>query len=388
MTLGSRVIFFSPSFGDGGVERDTVNLANGFIDLGVAVSLMTRAAGGAFLDQLCPDVERITLCGTTPGELGRELEQVLSKHPGSVVLSCNDADDRIAIALKRQLKGHTGTRFYIRVGTAIVSRIREDRFHHLTGWLQRRRLSRLYRDCDGVITTSRGTAQEIVDELNVPRERVTPLPNPTLTPDFGDGDPPAALHPWFAPGQPPVIIAIGRLARVKDYPTLMRAFAQLRAQRVCRLLILGQGRQRGRLGALADELAIRADVDLPGFCPDPYGYLRQSRLLVVSSTREGGPIVLIEALALGIPVVSTDCPTGPREILQDGRYGRLVPMERPDLLAKAMAETLDRPPAPDFLRQAAAPYTQMNSCRQHLQAMGLGHILADDIPTLPTAPAR
>ncbi|RQW84386.1 MAG: glycosyltransferase [Methylococcus sp.] len=388
MTLGSRVLFFSPSFGDGGVERDTVNLANGFIDLGVSVRLMTRAAGGAFLDQLRPGVERITLSEINPGGLGRELEQVLREHPGSVVLSCNDADDRIAIAVKRRLNGQTGARFYIRVGTAIVSRIREDRFHHLTGWLQRRRLSRLYRDCDGVITTSRGAAREIVNELKVPHERVTPLPNPTLTPGFGVGDPPTGLHPWFAPGQPPVIIAIGRLARVKDYPTLMRAFAKLRAQRDCRLLILGQGRQRSRLEALADELAIGGDVDLLGFCPDPYGYLRQSRLLVVSSTREGGPIVLIEALALGIPVVSTDCPTGPREILQDGRYGRLVPMENPDLLAEAMAETLDHPPAPDFLRQAAAPYTQMNSSRKHLRTMGLGHMLADYPPTLPNVPAR
>ena len=377
MAQGSRVVFFSPSFGDGGVERDTVNLADGFLELGVAVCLLVPETGGAFLDELHPGVERINLSESTPAGLGRELTQNLREHPGSVVLSCNDADDRIAIAVKRQLAGRTGARFYIRVGTAIVSRIRENRFHRLTGWLQRRQLARLYRDCDGVITTSRGAAREIVEELGVAPHRVTPLPNPTLTHDFGEPDHGPAPHPWLEPGQPPVIIAIGRLARVKDYPTLLRAFAQLHQQMDCRLLILGQGRQRGRLERLADELGIRDVIDLPGFRPDPYAYLRRASLLVVSSTREGGPIVLIEALALGIPAVSTDCPTGPREILQDGRYGPLVPVERPDLLAKAMAETLDHPPPSEFLREAAAPYTQMNSCRLHLRAMGLGHVLSD-----------
>ena len=388
MARGSRVIFFSPSFGDGGVERDTVNLANGFLELGVAVSLLIRETGGAFLDQLHPGVERITLSESTPDGLGRELAQMLRDHPGCVVLSCNDADDRIAIAVKRQLAGQTDARFYIRVGTAIVSRIRENRFHHLTGWLQRRQLARLYRDCDGVITTSRGAAREIVEELGIKSTRVTPLPNPTLTLDFGEPDHGPAPHPWLEPGQPPVVIAIGRLARVKDYPTLLRAFAQLRQHRECRLLILGQGRQRGRLERLADELGILDVIDLPGFRPDPYAYLRRACLLAVSSTREGGPIVLIEALALGIPAVSTDCPTGPREILQDGRYGPLVPVKRPDLMAKAMADTLDHPPPPDFLRQAAAPYTQMNSCRLHLRAMGLGDLLPDTVSSGLTVPAK
>jgi glycosyltransferase involved in cell wall biosynthesis len=169
-------------------------------------------------------------------------------------------------------------------------------------------------------------------------------------------------------------MALGRLARVKDYPTLIRAFAQLRAERACRLLILGRGRQRDRLLQLATRLGVGEDVDLPGFFDNPYASLRRASLLAVSSLREGGPIVLIEALAQGIPVVSTDCPIGPREILQDGRYGRLVPPGDPAALAAAMRETLDNPPDAALLRQGAAPYTQADSCRRHLQAMGLAPV--------------
>lgn len=369
-----RIVFFSPSFGDGGVERDTVNLANGFSALGYPVAILLRQTEGAFQSQLQSGVERIRLPGGRPEASGQALADYLGAHAVAAVISANDADDRIAVRVKAQLADRSGARFYIRVGTAIVSRLREDRLHWLTGGFRRRQLARLFLACDGVITTSTGAAREIVAELGIPPARVTAIPNPTLTADVERLAAVEPGHPWFAAGQPPVIMALGRLARVKDYPTLIRAFAQLRAERACRLLVLGRGRQRDRLLQLATRLGVGEDVDLPGFFDNPYASLRRASLLAVSSLREGGPIVLIEALALGIPVVSTDCPTGPREILQDGRYGRLVPPGDPAALAAAMRETLDNPPDAALLRQGAAPYTQADSCRRHLQAMGLAPV--------------
>jgi len=154
-------------------------------------------------------------------------------------------------------------------------------------------------------------------------------------------------HPWFRPGQPPLLLAVGRLQMQKDYPTLIRAFAQVRQSRRARLLILGEGKERLMLEALIKKLGLEEDVSLPGFVMNPYAYMARASLFVLSSRWEGLPTVLIEALCCGTPVVSTDCPSGPREILRDGQYGQLVPVAQADALAKAIETTLaDKAPNP------------------------------------------
>ena len=140
-------------------------------------------------------------------------------------------------------------------------------------------------------------------------------------------------HPWLEAGQPPVILAVGRLSTQKDYPSLIRAFAMVRAKRQARLVILGAGRDQHKteqrqeeIASLARELGVGDDVDAAGFAANPFAYMSRSAVLALSSLYEGLPAVLIQAMACGCPVVSTDCPTGPREILEDGRYGPLVPV--------------------------------------------------------------
>jgi glycosyltransferase involved in cell wall biosynthesis len=167
-------------------------------------------------------------------------------------------------------------------------------------------------------------------------------------------------HPWFRAGEPPVVLGIGRLTRQKDFPTLIRAFAGVRRQRPVRLIILGEGEDRAALDTLVTELGLGDDVALPGFRDNPLGYLSASALFVLSSAWEGLPTVLIEALAAGTRVVSTDCPSGPREILQEGRLGTLVPVGDVPALAAAMSAALDCPPCPapaaalePFTREAA-----------------------------------
>ena len=170
-------------------------------------------------------------------------------------------------------------------------------------------------------------------------------------------------HPWFAPGQPPVILGVGRLTPQKDFPTLVRAFSQVRRLRAARLVILGEGEGRAELEALADELGVKEDLALPGFQNNALSYMAHSAVFVLSSAWEGLPTVLIEALAAGTRVVSTDCPSGPREILQDGRFGALVPVGDASALARAILETLERPAScvsPDalhsFTRDAAVDH--------------------------------
>ena len=176
-------------------------------------------------------------------------------------------------------------------------------------------------------------------------------------------------HPWFAPGSPPVVLGIGRLTTQKDFPTLLKAFAQVRAVRKARLMILGEGRDRQALEVLARELGVASDVDLPGFVLNPFPYMVRASLLVLSSAWEGLPGVLIEAMACGCPVVSTDCPSGPSEILDGGAYGPLVPVGDDGALAKAILSVLEMPPDPERLRARAALFSVERATDQYLQVL-------------------
>ena len=149
-------------------------------------------------------------------------------------------------------------------------------------------------------------------------------------------------HPWFAPGAPPVILGAGRLTEQKDFPTLIRAFALVRKKHPARLMILGEGEERSKLETLVQELGLEKEVSLPGFVDNPYKYMKRAAVFVLSSRWEGFPNVLVEAMALGTPVVSTDCPNGPAEILENGKWGELVPVGETQSLASAVLRTLDR----------------------------------------------
>ncbi len=183
-------------------------------------------------------------------------------------------------------------------------------------------------------------------------------------------------HPWLKGGGPPVVLGVGRLTRQKDFPTLLRAFARLRERVDARLIILGEGEDRDALEALARELDIGDVTDLPGFVDNPYGWMRRANVFVLSSAWEGSPNALTEALYLGTPVVATDCRSGPRELLEDGRYGPLVPVGDTEALAGAIEATLARPLSPADLHHAVIEYTRERSTRHYLEVMGLSRDLA------------
>jgi glycosyltransferase involved in cell wall biosynthesis len=197
----------------------------------------------------------------------------------------------------------------------------------------------------GVIAVSRGVADDLARLAGLPRERIAVIHSPvdveTIRARAGETPP----DDWLAPGQPPVVLGVGRLAAAKDFATLLRAFALLRAQRAARLVLLGEGPERGRLEALARELGVSHDVRMRGFEPNPFAFMARAGVLASSSRYEGLANVLREALACGCPVVATDCPSGSAEALGDGALGRLVPVGDARALADALAETLAAPPA-------------------------------------------
>jgi len=255
-------------------------------------------------------------------------------------------------------------------------------FHHnlsseLAGWStsRRRRRVRLWNRilgrAEGLIAVSRGVANDFIAATGIGEERVRVVYNPIIDSGFAARAEEPADHAWLGGDGPPVILGVGRLTRQKDFATLVSAFALVCKQLPCRLLIIGEGEERKRLEALAVTLGVRGAFDLAGFQANPLPYMREARLLVMSSRWEGFGNVLVEALYCQTPVVSTDCPHGPREILAHGEFGRLVPVGDPPALADAMISSLGDNPDQGRLRARAEDFSADSSADGYLDALGL-----------------
>ncbi|MFB4205480.1 glycosyltransferase [Arhodomonas sp. KWT2] len=352
--------------GDGGVERMLVHTANALAARGVAVHLLVADRDQRFLDR-CDDT--VALSELEAGSSVDAVRRFLEHERPAVLISAKLRDDRIA-ADARDAAG-SGTRVFFRVGNPLVHRLRQGRANPLRRWRRRRQMARLYRRADGVIAVSGGIADDLVDGLGVPRSRIRVLPNPTITAAVHDEAREAVVHPWFQGDGPPVILAIGGLRRQKNFASLVRAFARVRGERAARLVILGDGRQRERLLALARRLDVAGDVDLPGWQPNPYAFMARAAVFVSCSRWEGSPNVLVEAAALGVPLVAADCISGPREILEGGRLGHLVPVDDAPALAAAIDAALREPAPAEMTRRAAEPYQADNSAQAYIDALPL-----------------
>ena len=199
-----------------------------------------------------------------------------------------------------------------------------------------------YPMADEIVAISEGVADDIKKVSGVSEEKISIIHNPVVTRELKEKSKESVDHGFFELGVP-VILSVGRLDKQKDYKTLVRSFKQVRKKVDSRLLILGEGNQRAEIQELINELNIKKDVDLPGFVENPYKYMRKSSVFVLSSRWEGFGNVIVEAMATGTPVVSTNCPSGPSEILKNGRYGELVPVGNSKKLADAILRTLKNP---------------------------------------------
>ena len=209
----------------------------------------------------------------------------------------------------------------------------------------------LYPRAAAVVAVSEGVALDSEHVFKLPRERLSVIPNPVLTPELDVLAAQSAHHPWITTHDLPVLLACGRLTPQKDYPTLLRAFKQVQSSRAARLVILGEGELRQELEALCLQLGLEDVVDMPGFCANPYALMARCDLYVLSSRFEGSPVVLVEALACGARIISTDCPSGPSETLSGVVGARLVPVGDPDALASGILAMLaDTQPAPGARR--------------------------------------
>jgi len=364
---GPIAVFVSFS-GTGGVERMVVNLIRGFLDLGRTVDLVLVRAEGPHLDRLPPAVNLVPLGSRHTLQSVPALARYLRTGRPTALLAAKDRAGRTAV-LARTLAG-TDTRILLRLGTHLSAAM-ADR-SALARWLRYLPIRRLYPRVDQIVAVSAGVADDIARVARIPRARIRVIRNPVITPELPALAAAPPGHSWFQPGQPPVIVGAGRFQRQKDFPTLIRAFALLHEELDCRLLILGEGGGQAGLEGLVAALGLHGRVHLPGFLANPYPILAGAALFVLSSRWEGSPNVLTEAMALGTPVVATDCPSGPRELLADGRYGPLVPVGDVPALAAAMRRTLAHPLPRSLLKAAVAEYEQARSAAEYLDAMAPG----------------
>ena len=364
MSTEGAIAFFLPSLVGGGAERVVVNLAQGITERGIRVDLVLAAAEGALLDQVSPTVRLVDLRAPRVLRSLVPLAAYLRRERPRVLISSMGHANLIAIWAAK-LAGGVAPLIVTEHNTLSQETQRQSR---LVGRVWPILLRTFYPWATSVVAVSRGAADDLARTAGLPRHRIEVVYNPVITPAMLALARQAPDHPWLAPGQPPVILGVGRLTRQKDFCNLVRAFAEVRRRRPARLVILGEGPERPAIEALARELGVAEDMALPGFQDNALAYMAGSAVFVLSSAWEGLPTVLIEALAAGTRVVSTDCPSGPREILQDGRLGALVPVGDAAALAGATLEALERP-AIAIPTDALLPFTRDASVDHYLRVI-------------------
>lgn len=391
-----KIAMLLPSLAAGGVGRSMLHLAEAFHTAGHPVDLVLCRAEGPYMSEVPAGVQivalrrqsslsaRLQLARMDPGGITAmarpallawrpapvqpylaDLARYLDRVRPAALIAAKTPTNLLALWARR-LSG-VETRVVVSERTQLsqsISRSRKWRWRHIA-----QLVAHTYSWADEIAAVSEGVADDLAAITGLPRDTITTVYNPVVTPELAALAAKTAPHPWLEDGGAPVIVAAGRLVPQKNFPLLLRAFAQLRQQRPARLLIFGEGPKRSELEALAGSLGINNDLAMPGFVANPYAAFARASLFVLSSDYEGLSNVLIEAMACGCPVVSTDCPSGPLEILQGGRWGELVPLNDSKALSAAMLRTLDVPMPRDLLRARGGEFSLENSGRHYLELL-------------------
>jgi glycosyltransferase involved in cell wall biosynthesis len=359
------IAIFLPSLTGGGAERVMLNLATGMADLGFNIDLVLAKAEGQYLSQVSKHINVIDLDSPRTLQSLPKLIRYLKRAKPKALISAIEHTNILAIWAKKLSGVATKVIISEHNPPSMLKHATQATVKKLGAIKLAMRLS--YPMADQIIAVSQGVADDL--ETLVAKDKVQVIHNPVLRKEMFQKAKEPLDHPWFTSGEPPVILAIGRLEKQKDFPNLIGAFAQLRQQQPVRLLILGEGQERPALESLIAELGLQKDVSLHGFDSNPYRYIQHCSVFVMSSVMEGLPTVLIEAMALGSRLVSTDCESGPREILADGKYGILVPIQDSTALAKAIKESLKASPS-KASQEVLKPYTYETAVHSYLQVAG------------------
>ena len=351
-----RIALLVPTLEIGGVERVFANLANGLHRCGVDVDMVVGRAGGKMgmvLDKNIRvfDLESDHMMRSVP----RVVKYLRTRQPDAMIAAMTHSSAAAVVA--RALAGRKTK--IVATEHSTMSKIMANtpgiKYRWMPLW-SRWALSW----ADSIVAVSSGVADDLSEQTGILRERFRVIYNPVITDELHVAARATVEHPWFQPGEPPVILAVGRLNKEKDFSMLVQAFRIVRNHRPARLMILGEGPDRTRVEQVVDDLSLNEDVALPGFEHNPYRFMSRAAVFALSSQWEGFGVVLVEAMALRMPIVSTNCTYGPAEILCNGKFGTLVPVEDHEAMARALLHALDNP--------------VQNDCSAHLQQFSVRNV--------------
>ncbi len=333
----SRVFIVVPSLATGGAERMVVNLCRGLDRRAWQPIVVTFTPENDFADEMPPDVPHLVLgkaarLGNV--KLAWRLARVFKQEQPDLVFS------RVHFATSTAFLARALSRRNVPLVAAVDTTLSISLRHERYGWLRKAFTRLFFPHVDRLIPVSARVEADLVHGFGIPPGKCVIVPNSVDRKRIETLMVEEPQHPWFGAPEP-VIAAVGRLTKAKNYPLLLQAFADLLASRPARLVIVGEGEERDRLRALAEELGVRDDVAFLGSQPNPFKFIGAASVFVLSSDWEGFGNVLIEAMACGTPVVSTRYGEGAEEIITDGVNGLLVPCGDRRALADAMLRAME-----------------------------------------------
>ena len=353
MLSNKRIAFLVSDLRFGGISTVTVNLICAIAKHDYSIDLVTLTTDDSpYLSQLPPAVRVIDLKHPIPDATLKNAIRII--QPIRHYLNAEKPDFLIpnlwmynSFAIIAKLIANTSTIITIVEHDHLLIELKAFKSqsnNFLSGFqtkLYPTLVKLIYPFADNIVAVSKGLARDLEAEFKLRSGVIASIYNPIINPSLLAKAKEAVNHPWFAEDQPPVILGVGRLSEEKDFATLIHAFAKIRKERAAHLMILGEGKERAALEKLVQELEVGKDVLMPGFESNPYAYMARASVFILSSLREGLPTVLVEAMAVGTPVISTNCKGGAGEILADGKFGELVPVEDTQAMAAAILEVLD-----------------------------------------------
>ncbi|MEO0349171.1 MAG: glycosyltransferase [Cyanobacteria bacterium P01_A01_bin.15] len=363
------ISLFIPNLDGGGAERVMLHLAEGFAERGFDVDLVVAQAEGAYLSKIPETIRLVNLDARSPVILFKTLalKRYLKQEQPTFLISTLDIFSSATWA--KRLAG-VSTQVVMCVQTNLSQQFR-DRHAMLMQKIKWAVVRYFYPWADAIVTASEGVARDIEQHAKISMQRMTVIHNPVVTSDFTEKAQEAIAHSWFADNQPPVLLGVGRIVKQKSFATLIRAFALVRQHCPARLMILGdvdprEPEVKPELDLLIQKFGLQDDVLFLGFVENPYAYMARANVFVLSSIYEGFGNVVAEAIAAGTPVVSTDCESGPAEILNKGQYGELVPVGDHGAMAHAIIATLNQPMDTQVLKVRSQAFTIDCIVRQYL----------------------
>lgn len=347
MIKKKKISLFIPSLDGGGAEKVVITLANKFYIKGFQVDLIVIKTGGKYHQQLNSGINVVNLnCDRIVFCLFSLINYLKKNRPDILLSSLTHVN---IISIISVLISRVKSRLII-----IEHSLKTKLYRNLN--FKNRLIDILmlitYPKAHSIVAVSNEVARNISTRSGISLSRIKTIYNPVFSPTILIKSKLNVPHPWFATNEPPVILSVGRLTEEKNFSLLIRAFAKVRSKQNLRLLILGEGKMRNKLNSLAFELGVEKDFDMPGFVQNPYAFMRRASLFVLSSNYEGFGNVLVEAMACGAPIISTNCPGGPVEILENGIWGNLIPTGDLNALTQGITKMLNKKDHPNCLERA------------------------------------